>query len=112
MLALHHGACLGGDEASHHIALNSGVAVTVHPPTNTRFMMDLGPYVDDPRVSILDPKPYHDRNRDIVHASNRLIACPKKPEEQGGGTWYTIQYAINRGESVIICYPDGKWEIR
>lgn len=112
VIELHHGACLGGDESSHHIAMNSGVATTVHPPTNMRFMMDLAPYEDDPRVTILDPKPYRDRNRDIVDESDRIIACPKKSEEQGGGTWYTVHYAVERGRQVIICYPDGKWEIR
>ena len=106
---LHHGACIGADEESHYAALSSGVYVVVHPPTNQSKMMKLDA---DPRVTILDPKPYFDRNRDIVDSSDKMIAFPDGPERPDGGTWYTIRYAVSRSKPVAICYPDGTLEIR
>lgn len=33
---LHHGDCLGADEAAHYIARSLGCRVILHPPTNPR----------------------------------------------------------------------------
>ena len=43
------------------------------------------------------------RNRDIVEASEILIAAPDSLEErQRSGTWYTVRYARKQGVPVII----------
>jgi hypothetical protein len=47
------------------------------------------------------------RNRDIVHASDKLIAAPKSRTYRTGGTWHTIGYAQKEGKPVTIVWPDG-----
>lgn len=106
---LHHGACIGADEEAHHVAVELGLEVFVHPPTDTSRMMTLQP---EQRVLFYPPKPYLDRNRDIVDMSARMIAFPDGPERPNGGTWYTIKYAVSQGKPVDICYPNGHIEYR
>jgi predicted Rossmann fold nucleotide-binding protein DprA/Smf involved in DNA uptake len=104
---LHHGACVGADSAAHQAATDCGVPIIVHPPENIRLRMDY-----DPRATWLPAKPYLVRNRDIVNATDELIAVPDGPERQQSGTWSTIRYAVNLGRLVTICYPDGRIESR
>lgn len=99
---LHHGACLGADAAAHEAADDCGIPTIVHPPTNARYRM---PY--DPRALWLPARPYLDRNRDIVDATDILIALPDGPERQQSGTWATIRYATKIGRVAEICYPNG-----
>jgi hypothetical protein len=109
---LHHGACVCADEIAHKTAvrvLTGRINVVVHPPTDGRWMME--PDWNHPNVTLLPHKHYHARNRDIVHASDRLIALPLSPERIGGGTWYTVNYATGK-IPVAICYPDGTLEYR
>lgn len=108
---LHHGACVGADKAAHDAALDNGLNVVIHPPTDQKLMMDLEPWRDDMRVTILHPMPYHVRNREIVHASSRMLALPNSTMRPHSGTWYTIDYAL-ASVPVSICYPDGTTETR
>ena len=106
----HHGACVGADEASHHAALSAGIAgeaLVVHPPENDRLRM-----LYDPKALWLPAKPYLVRNRDIVDASDWLIALPDGPERPQSGTWSTVRYAQRVHKPVTICYPDGSLESR
>lgn len=103
----HHGACVGADEASHYAAWNAGLSIVVHPPENDRLRM-----LYDPRATWLPAKPYLVRNRDIVDATDWLIALPDGPERQQSGTWSTVRYAVKIGRPVTICYPDGRIESR
>lgn len=104
---LHHGACVGADAAAHLTARTLGVPVVVHPPADERLMMPA-----DPAVEWLPAKPYLDRNRDIVDATEQLLALPDGPERHSGGTWYTVRYAWGRGKVVRVCYPDGTVAVR
>lgn len=106
---LHHGACVGSDEAMHSQALIRGIPIVVHPPTNTRLMMEIEPH---PLVTVLPPQDYHSRNRAIVQASRELFALPDGPEREGSGTWYTINFARDDGLSPLIVLPDGTWSVR
>jgi len=55
-----------------------------------------------------NPKPYLERNHNIVDESELLIACPKsKEEELRSGTWATVRYARKKGVRIILIYPDG-----
>jgi hypothetical protein len=38
---LRHGACVGADEETHHIAKERGMRITIHPPTDTKHQMPL-----------------------------------------------------------------------
>jgi len=54
------------------------------------------------------PKPYLDRNHDIVDASDVMIAAPKENEEQQrSGTWATCRYSLKKKKKTIIFFPDG-----
>lgn len=99
---LQHGGCVGADAQMHEFALTAGSLVIVHPPINPKLRM---PY--DPRATWLPAKEYLPRDRDIVDATALLLATPDGPERGGSGTWYTINYAIEVGKPVAICYPDG-----
>jgi predicted Rossmann fold nucleotide-binding protein DprA/Smf involved in DNA uptake len=104
---LHHGCCVGVDEQAHWIAFELGVGSIGHPPADRRLAM---PLVEDGLqfIGLCPPKPYHDRNRDIVDACSLLIAVPEHDREQPkGGTWYTVRYARQVGREHIIIWPDG-----
>lgn len=96
----HHGDCLGADDQAATIAHNLGYHVVAHPPTNRRLRA-YG-YYDEVRPQL----PYLARNRAIVDACRRLIACPSSPiEEQRSGTWATIRYARTVGVRMCVVTP-------
>lgn len=65
----------------------------------------------DDQVIILPAKTHFARNRDIVDASNVLVAAPYNDyEESKGGTWYTINYARGKGLWLAIVWPSGKFQ--
>jgi hypothetical protein len=54
------------------------------------------------------PKPPLARNRDIVDASDLLVACPAgMAEERRSGTWATVRHARRKGVPLRIVRPDG-----
>lgn len=96
----HHGDCIGADEVAHYIAKSLGIYVVGHPPTNPkkRAFCDC----DEWR----DPKPYLDRNHDIVNETVAMVATPKSREEElRSGTWATIRYARKLGTPIEVIYP-------
>src|SRR6267142_1091869 len=100
---LHHGDCIGGDDEIHGIAeLVTGYQIVIHPPSNpTKRAFRSG--------TVLTPKPYLERNHDIVDATQRLIAAPGEFKEQlRSGTLVTVRYARKMGKPVTIVYPDGR----
>lgn len=103
-----HGDCIGGDEQFHAKCMNLPVwRIVVHPPDNDTLRAFCGGS-DDTQVTQVGMKPYLVRNRDIVDASDVMIACPKESEEvMRSGTWTTIRYARKIGKPLLIIYPDG-----
>lgn len=99
---LHHGDCVGADAEAHEIAVSLALDVTVHPPINEKlraFCSGLG-------VVILPPKNYLARDKDIVDATESMIATPKTIIEQDrSGTWITVRYARKASKSVIVIPP-------
>lgn len=58
--------------------------------------------------SVLTAAPPLARNRLIIGAADRLLACPATPDEVlRSGTWSTIRYARQAGKSVTLVLPDG-----
>jgi hypothetical protein len=56
-----------------------------------------------------DPKPYRERNSDIVRAAEVMVATPKGfQEETRSGTWMTIRMARKTDVPRVIVWPDGK----
>lgn len=99
---VHHGDCIGADHDMHRIARANGQRLIGHPPEDPSLRAFCN--FDD----LLDPKPYLERDRDIVDMCDVLIATPKESVEvQKGGTWYTVRYARSKGKKIIIVWPDG-----
>lgn len=99
--SLHHGGCVGADDMAHKIAELLEIRTVIHPPTNDKLQSFAVP--DELR----DPKPYLERNHDIVDETGYLIACPGTDQEvQRSGTWATIRYAKKQGKEVWIFFPD------
>lgn len=98
----HHGDCIGADAQAHGIARELGIRVIVHPPKNFEkraFCKEAG---------MCNPKPYLERNRDIVNDTDVLIATPETSYEVvRSGTWATIRYARKTGKTVYVFFPDG-----
>ena len=111
--AFDHGDCIGADAEAHNIAVSlskkwkgMGIFIRVHPP-------DVDKYRAFCKASwVAPPKPYLERNKDIVNNTNALIACPGEFEEQKrSGTWSTIRYARKQGKVIHIIFPDGSIQI-
>ena len=107
-LRFHHGDCIGADAQAHDIAVAEGYIPIIHPPIDDKkraFCEALRPQ------NIRNPKPYLERNHDIVDDCSLLIATPGEVTEQlRSGTWATIRYARKIGRALAIIYPDGSLE--
>lgn len=104
----HHGDCINADEHAHEIAIELGVPVVLHPPLNhSKRAFCKGAVLEMP------PRPYIERNHDIVDVCHFLLVAPKTSQEElRSGTWATYRYAErtykpirgllpNKGDSLI-----------
>lgn len=125
----HHGDCVGADAQFHRLVRKYDdtaweaqypeccrsptphlVIVVGHPPVNDalRAFCDFD--------ALHDPRPFMERNRAIVEASDLMIAAPHEAGEQPrGGTWGTIRIARSLGKPLALLLPDGticreRWE--
>lgn len=100
---LHLGDCIGADAQAHAEATLVGVLTVGHPPTEDRKRA-FCTYDEE-----LPPKPYLERNLDIVSCGvDGLIAAPKEwVEANRSGTWATIRYARKLKRTIWIVRPDG-----
>jgi hypothetical protein len=116
----HHGACVNADEEFHLAALAHNVALMVHPSSSkshrAQGLVSVKCLQAHPLVTVLPAKPPLNRDRDIVGATEGLVALPVQMKEppplQWGGTWYCVNYAARMNRPVVICYPDGRIEKR
>ena len=98
----HHGCCIGADAEFHDMLEYSQATVHGHPPLKTGKMADCSCDV------MHEPRDYLVRNRDIVDATEWLIAAPKGPEEMRSGTWSTVRYARKLKRPISIVWADGR----
>lgn len=107
---LHHGFCVGGDEAINDMARDIGIWTVGHPPEDSRYLAKC--FVDE----IVPVKPYLERDRDIVDVSKYMIVAPYQDFEpdsyRGSGTWYTYGYAKSKKIRVVLFWPTLPFEIR
>jgi hypothetical protein len=86
--------------------LGKGIRIVIHPPTDPKKRAFC-----KGAAEIREPKPYLDRNHDIVdEGSGLLIAAPFQEEEiLRSGTWATVRYAwkIGRALDVFVIRPGG-----
>jgi hypothetical protein len=100
--AFHHGQCVGADEQAASIADELGFLVVSHPPTDWVLRSTYPAHITR------DSLGYLERDREIVHESTALIACPASDVEQPrGGTWYTIRYARKVRHPLTVIGPGG-----
>ena len=100
----HHGDCIGADATAHFIMARKvgSCEPIIYPPLDTRKRA----YCLSSKI--YPPKPFLDRNKDIVNAITILVACPiGYTEELRSGTWSTIRYARKQKKLIYIVYPDG-----
>jgi hypothetical protein len=99
----HHGDCVGSDKEAHDLAAARKMRIHVHPPDNDKARAHCyGAHETS------EPKPYIERNHDIVDACNPIVATPETHEEElRSGTWATVRYARKKGKTVITIWPDG-----
>lgn len=107
-LKCHHGDCVGADAEFHAIALSVGARVVVHPPID---QSDRAYCTGDEQHQ---PLPYMRRNREIVLASEFVIAAPYADKPVGkhpGGTWRTVDIARKERRSLVVCFRDGTVDV-
>jgi hypothetical protein len=101
-----HGDCIGADEEFHDIADSYRIPLIGHPPENATKRAFCSGFL---RREL--PKPYLERNHDIVDESEVVLATPGEGGEVlRSGTWATIRYARSKGKPVLIVYPNGELE--
>ena len=98
-MEFHHGDCIGADREAHEIVQSvGGIDIIVHPPENDAKRAFCEGY-----VRRANPKPYLDRNRDIVDAVDLMLVAPKENVEVvRSGTWSTYRYAKRTGVGRIV----------
>lgn len=100
LASFHHGCCIGADEEAHEIAYALEIPIYGYPCDITAKVAQI------PREQFHwygEHKAPLDRNKDIITASDFLIACPKThTEELRSGTWATIRHARKMQIPVII----------
>lgn len=98
-----HGDCIGADAEAHEIAVKLGYQVVIHPPVDPKKRAWCKGAI---RIAV--PKPYIERNHDIVDETHILMATPGEDVEQlRSGTWATIRYARKKGRKLLIIGPEG-----
>lgn len=106
LMTFNHGDCIGADADAHDLVVEhtSYFSIGIYPPINVSKCA----WKQAPMSIRYPPKEYLARNRDIVDASQVLIATPKEVEEQlRSGTWSTVRYAKKQKIPVYIIFPDG-----
>lgn len=99
-----HGDCIGADAIAHEVFYSMGYNITIHPPSNGKKRA----LCKGKGVTILPPRPYMERNQNIVDQSDVLIGAPKDTKEViRSGTWATIRRARKRKMMILIIWPDG-----
>jgi len=95
--SFHHGDCVGADVEAARIADKVfGLYLVGHPPLNDSKR---GYYPSDEwRVAL----PYLERNKQIVMATQILLAAPSGKEILRSGTWSTVRHAKKLGRRIIF----------
>ena len=98
-LVAHHGDCVGADEQFHELCERLVIPIIIHPPADPKKRA----FCDGPTViTVLDEKPYIERNHDIVYASDEVIATPVV---RLSGTWATVRFARRTTTPVTVIPP-------
>ena len=109
-LEFHHGVCVGSDEKFHKIVVKAGFGDNIikHPPINDYLMS---------KTCIegifLEPKPFLERDDDVIKAVEIMLATPHEEYEiMRSGTWATIRHARKKKKPIFIIFPNGEVSIQ
>lgn len=102
----HHGDCIGADSAFHTLTrADPKTVLHIHPSDSVGWRAFRDGDVYHPE------KPPLERNKDIVNASDMVLACPmENVEVMRSGTWATIRNCRKVGRTLLVFYPDGRVE--
>ena len=98
----HNGSAIGADYEAALLCRSVGFHIIAHPSNivtaTARIPFDETHAVTGARQ----------RDRDMIHAAELLVACPVREEEDvSSGTWYTIRYAQKQNLPVKFIWPNG-----
>jgi hypothetical protein len=112
----HHGDCVGADDEAawmiRDMIENSdmdmrGIKIICHPPMDASLRACTANWDE-----IREMQTHFARNRAIVDESDVLFVAPCQMERQtNGGTWYTHDYAKNKGKKIVTFWPNGTTSI-
>lgn len=97
-----YGDCLGVDIQTTLIVKDKYPCITIiqHPPILEKYR------AFGPADVKFPPKPYGERDKDIVDNVDMLIAIPKQDNEiLRSGTWQTVRYAKKKEMPIIFILP-------
>ena len=103
VLIVHHGDCKGADEQFHRLVFAHlpDASIVLHPPIDNKLRAFCSG-----GCTVLMPRGYLLRNKDIVRASDIVLAAPAtKHEVLRSGTWATIRYARKYGKECVVFPP-------
>ena len=96
----HHGDCVGSDAQAHDVAKQLNLKIVIHPPSVNKYRAHKSGDECKPA------KPYLTRNKEIVKATDLMIACPSSSNATSrSGTWATIRFTQKSGKQIHILYP-------
>lgn len=105
----HHGDCIGADDQAADMLACEKIGpckIVCHPPIKEEHRA-----FNKRSDETLEPLSHFARNRQIVDQTDMLVVCPLQSEWQPrGGTWYTHDYALKRGKTAVVIWPDGTME--
>ena len=102
-----HGDCIGADAEAHSLVRAfRKIKIVTFPGCNAKGE---GLWTAHCRADeVRPPRPYLERNLDIVSESDFMIAAPVDfCQKQRSGTWATIRMARRQDRPLVIIYPDG-----
>lgn len=106
--SLSHGNCRGADEAMHFaiMCLVYPWHVKIHPGPESQWDAGQLPCATPHALTSCERRPYLERNKAIIDASQLCLAVVDGPERKRSGTWSTVRYARKTGTPVVILWPD------
>jgi hypothetical protein len=106
---VHHGVCVGADEEFHSLAVELGIPIVGHPPSEVVYLAKIP---DEEFEHSFRPKKYLVRNREMVDVCDMIYAAPKEyAEVLRSGTWATVRYTIAKEKPVGIVFPNGELKV-
>lgn len=106
ILSAHHGGCLGADLDFHSICLGLALPVVEVWPGHVPSWRARCEETMTTKVITHQVMNTLDRNWEIVHSADLLIACPESPVEQlRSGTWSTVRISSRLNVPCIVVSP-------